>query len=116
MLTVLLLGRSPSHQLQRLPVGSSTRDQTLRHTPSPVLASGCICGGRPPTPEDSNSPSLPAPPPVAPTLLPVPAQSQVQGSPGPKGQSSWQGAGSQADCSGKAFCTHLRSLHGIRPW
>lgn len=42
------------------------------------------------------------PPPVAPTVLPVPAQSQVQGSPGPGGQSSWQGAGSQADCSGKA--------------
>ena len=80
MLTAPLLERSTRHQLQWLPVGSSSRDQTLCRTPLPSAGVW-----RPAPPEDSNPPPCQRPPPVAPTLLPVPAQSQVEGSPGPGG-------------------------------
>ena len=114
MLTALFLERSTSHQLKRLPVGSSARDQTLSHTPSPVRACGCSCGGR--SPDDSDSPFLPAAPSGGPHCAPGACSIPSAGQPWPWGAVQLAGRRLSGGLFWKGLCAHLRSLCGIRPW
>lgn len=112
MLTALFLERSTSHQLQRLPVGAAQGTRLCR-TPLPSAGVWLQLWGL--GPEDSDFPASQRPsggPHCAPSACSIPSAGQ----PWPWGQSSWQGAGSQVDCSGKGLCAHLRSLRGIRLW